>query len=121
MTIRHSSSSTRLAAGSALGLVLAAVSQPAFAQDNDGEYWLARKTQIVVTATRIATPAEDVPATVTVKSDEQIADEMVTDIRDLVRFEPGVSVQRQGFQPFDHTVALHLAPHASALFGFSKR
>ena len=29
--------------------------------------------------------------------------------------------QRQGFQPFDHTVALHLAPHASALFGFSKR
>jgi hemoglobin/transferrin/lactoferrin receptor protein len=81
--------------GSALGLALAAVAQPAFAQDNDGEYWLARKTQIVVTATRIATPAEDVPATVTVKTDEQMADEMVTDIRDLVRFEPGVSVQRQ--------------------------
>ncbi|MNO98786.1 hypothetical protein D3C76_905410 [compost metagenome] len=29
--------------------------------------------------------------------------------------------QRQGFQPFDHPVALHLAPHASALFDFSKR
>ena len=91
----RSPSATRLAAGSALGLALAAAAQPAFAQDNDGEYWLARKNQIVVTATRIATNAEDVPSTVTVKSDEQIADELVTDIRDLVRFEPGVSVQRQ--------------------------
>lgn len=71
------------------------MAQPAFAQDNDGDYWLARKNQIVVTATRIATNAADVPVTVTVKTDEQIADELVTDIRDLVRFEPGVSVQRQ--------------------------
>lgn len=91
----RSPSAPRLAAGSALSLALAAAAQPAFAQDNDGEYWLARKNQIVVTATRIATNAEDVPSTVTVKSDEQIADELVTDIRDLVRFEPGVSVQRQ--------------------------
>ena len=68
---------------------------PAFAQDNDGEYWLARKNQIVVTATRTAVKAEDLPVTVSVKTDEQIADELVTDIRDLVRFEPGVSVQRQ--------------------------
>ncbi|WP_287940979.1 TonB-dependent hemoglobin/transferrin/lactoferrin family receptor [Sphingopyxis sp.] len=95
MSSHCSPSATRLAAGSALGLALAAAAQPAFAQDNDGEYWLARKNQIVVTATRIATNAEDVPSTVTVKSDEQIADELVTDIRDLVRFEPGVSVQRQ--------------------------
>ncbi|HEX2813246.1 MAG TPA: TonB-dependent hemoglobin/transferrin/lactoferrin family receptor [Sphingopyxis sp.] len=95
MSSHRSPSAIRLAAGSALGLALAAVAQPAFAQDNDGEYWLARKNQIVVTATRIATNAEDVPSTVTVKTDEQIADELVTDIRDLVRFEPGVSVQRQ--------------------------
>lgn len=95
MTIRYSSSATRLAAGSALGLALAAIAQPAFAQDNDGDYWAARKNQIVVTATRIATNAEDLPVTVTVKTDEQIADELVTDIRDLIRFEPGVSVQRQ--------------------------
>ncbi|MCW0199240.1 TonB-dependent hemoglobin/transferrin/lactoferrin family receptor [Sphingopyxis sp.] len=95
MLDHRSPSATRLAAGSALGLAFAALAQPAFAQDNDGEYWLARKQQIVVTATRIAARAEDVPATVTVKTDEQIADEMVTDIRDLVRFEPGVSVQRQ--------------------------
>nr|WP_232003631.1 TonB-dependent hemoglobin/transferrin/lactoferrin family receptor [Sphingopyxis sp. FD7] len=65
------------------------------AQDDDGAYWLARKNQIVVTATRSEARVEDVPVTVSVKSAEQIADELVTDIRDLVRFEPGVSVQRQ--------------------------
>ena len=95
MTSHHSPSVSRLAAGSALGFALAATAAPAFAQDNDGEYWLARKNQIVVTATRTAVKAEDLPVTVSVKTDEQIADELVTDIRDLVRFEPGVSVQRQ--------------------------
>ena len=95
MTIRNLPSVSRLAAGSALGLVLAATATPAFAQDNDGEYWVSLKNRIVVTATRTAVKAEDIPVTVTVKSDEQIADELVTDIRDLVRFEPGVSVQRQ--------------------------
>ncbi|HKX88384.1 MAG TPA: TonB-dependent hemoglobin/transferrin/lactoferrin family receptor [Sphingopyxis sp.] len=95
MHSHRSSSTVRFAAGSALGLALAATASPAFAQDNDGEYWALRKNQIVVTATRTAVKAEDVPVTVTVKSDEQIADELVTDIRDLVRFEPGVSVQRQ--------------------------
>lgn len=95
MITQRSLSATRLAAGSALGLALAATAAPAFAQDNDGDYWALRKNQIVVTATRTAVKAEDVPVTVTVKTDEQIADELVTDIRDLVRFEPGVSVQRQ--------------------------
>src|SRR3546814_19206411 len=69
------------AAGSARGLALAATTAQAFAQDNDGEYWLARKNQIVITATRTAVRAEDLPVTVSVKSDEQIADELVTDIR----------------------------------------
>lgn len=95
MNNRYLPSAFRFAAGTALGLALAATAAPVFAQDNDGDYWVARKNQIVVTATRTAVKAEDIPVTVTVKSDEQIADEMVTDIRDLVRFEPGVSVQRQ--------------------------
>ena len=95
MNIDRRPSAFRFAAGTALGLALAATAAPAFAQDNDGDYWVARKNQIVVTATRTAVKAEDIPVTVTVKSDEQIADELVTDIRDLVRFEPGVSVQRQ--------------------------
>ncbi len=68
---------------------------PALAQDNDGQYWLARKNQIVVSATRGAPVlAADVPVTVTVIDAEKIADELATDIRDLVRFEPGVSVRR---------------------------
>ncbi|KZX94215.1 TonB-dependent receptor [Erythrobacter sp. HI0019] len=50
--------------------------------------------QIVVTATRIPLQIADAPATVTVIDDEQIADELATDIKDLVRYEPGVSVRR---------------------------
>lgn len=95
MTIQRSPSTSRLAAGTAIGLALAAIAQPAAAQDNDGEYWAARKNQIVVTATRTAVKIDDIPLTMSVITDEQIADELATDIRDLVRFEPGVSVQRQ--------------------------
>ncbi len=94
MTIQRSSVS-RLAAGTALGIALAATAQPAMAQDNDGEYWAARKNQIVVTATRTEKSVEDVPLTVSLITEQQIADDLVTDIRDLIRFEPGVSVQRQ--------------------------
>ncbi len=50
---------------------------------------------ITVTATRQPILVSDAPVTVSVISDEQIADELATDIRDLVRFEPGISVQRQ--------------------------
>ena len=86
---------SRLAAGTALGLALAVVATPAMAQDNDGEYWVQRKNQIVVTATRTEVKAEDVPLTISLITEEQIANELATDIRDLIRFEPGVSVQRQ--------------------------
>ena len=81
----------------ALATVLAGVTagMPAQAQDNDGIYLLDRLNRIVVTATRTPTRLEDVPLTVSLITDEQMADELVTDIRDLVRFEPGVSVQRQ--------------------------
>jgi hemoglobin/transferrin/lactoferrin receptor protein len=49
---------------------------------------------ITVTATRIPQAVEEVPATVTVISEEKIADELASDVRDLIRFEPGVSVRR---------------------------
>ena len=52
MIIQRSPSVSRLAAGTALAIALAATAAPAMAQDNDGEYWAARKNQIVVTATR---------------------------------------------------------------------
>ena len=49
---------------------------------------------ITVTATRLPQPVEEVPAIVTVISDEKIADDLASDVRDLIRFEPGVSVRR---------------------------
>ena len=49
---------------------------------------------ITVTATRTPLTLLEAPATVTVFDADAIADQMVSDIRDLVRFEPGVSVRR---------------------------
>ncbi|MEO9599486.1 TonB-dependent hemoglobin/transferrin/lactoferrin family receptor [Parasphingorhabdus sp.] len=49
---------------------------------------------ITVTATRAPVEVEDAPATVTVIDQERIADELATDVRDIVRFEPGVTVRR---------------------------
>lgn len=88
----------RNAAGVLLSGVAACIAPAAAAQDNDGQFWaewLSRKDQIVVSATLTPVKIEDLPVTVSVKTAEQIADEMVTDIKDLVRFEPGISVQRQ--------------------------
>ncbi len=78
--------------GSALA-ALAAACTPAAALAAD-EAATENDEQIVVTATRIPLQIADAPATVTVIDDEQIADELATDIKDLVRYEPGVSVRR---------------------------
>ncbi len=48
----------------------------------------------MVTATRTPIEIENAPATVTVIGGDRIADELATDIKDLVRYEPGVSVRR---------------------------
>ena len=50
--------------------------------------------RITVTATRTPVMQEEAPATITIITDEEIADQLATDIRDLVRFEPGVTVRR---------------------------
>jgi len=88
------SSPARLRAGGAL-LAIAAATSPVMASANT-EGMLNANTAggIVVTATRTPLEIEDAPATVTDIDDEQIADELATDIRDLVRYEPGVSVRR---------------------------
>lgn len=77
-----------------LAIAFSLASTPAAAQDDDGFYWLSQRSQIVVSATRTPVKLEDVPAMVTVRTDEQLADDMVSDIKDLVRFEPGVSVRQ---------------------------
>ncbi len=72
------------------------ISQAAFAADEaeGSEDQPNDKDTITVTATRAPVTIADAPATVTVIDSEQIADELATDIRDLVRFEPGVTVRR---------------------------
>lgn len=73
-------------------MLLSAVSSIALLVSNPTE--ADDPKDIVVTATRTPVAVQDAPATVTVKSDEDIADELATDIKDLVRFEAGVSVRR---------------------------
>jgi hemoglobin/transferrin/lactoferrin receptor protein len=48
---------------------------------------------VTVTATKIETSLHETPATVTVFSEEKVERWLVNDIKDLVRFEPGVSVR----------------------------
>lgn len=52
----------------------------------------AQLEEVTVTATRTEQPVDEVPATVSVITEAEIEDNLVTDIKDLVRFEPGVSV-----------------------------
>lgn len=49
--------------------------------------------ELTVTATRVAQDTFDVPNAVSVITADEIEENLVTDIKDLVRFEPGVSVQ----------------------------
>lgn len=70
---------------------------PALAEEKQvaaAEVYLGSET-VVVTATRTAKALKDVPATVTVITDEEIADALADDIKNLIRFEPGVSVRTQ--------------------------
>ena len=49
--------------------------------------------KVTVTATRQKRKADEVPATVTVITSKELEDNMATDVKDVVRFEPGVSVR----------------------------
>ncbi|QDX26425.1 TonB-dependent hemoglobin/transferrin/lactoferrin family receptor [Sphingomonas suaedae] len=81
---------TMLVSGAALAGLLAS---PACAEEATTD--TDQKDTVTVTATRVPVATQDAPATVSVIDAEQIADELVTDIKELVRFEPGVSVTRQ--------------------------
>lgn len=67
--------------------VLGLAMQPGLAAAEESE------EPITVTATRSAQSILEVPATVSVITDKDIEDQLVEDIKDLVRFEPGVSVR----------------------------
>ncbi len=67
---------------------------PAMAQADGPVVMADASAAITVTATRIPQSVQDVPATVSVIDEQKIADEIATDVKDLIRFEPGVSVRR---------------------------
>ncbi|MEL7189421.1 MAG: TonB-dependent hemoglobin/transferrin/lactoferrin family receptor [Pseudomonadota bacterium] len=67
---------------------------PAAAEDTASNADDNSSGQITVTATRTPVLVEEAPATITIITDEDIADELATDVRDLVRYEPGVTVRR---------------------------
>jgi hemoglobin/transferrin/lactoferrin receptor protein len=54
--------------------------------------------RVTVTATRSPTLIFEVPATVSVITSQQIEENLVTDIKDLVQFEPGVSVRSSPYR-----------------------
>jgi len=56
---------------------------------------VAANEAVTVSATRHAEAISDVPATVSVIGAEQIQDNFVTDIKELIQYEPGVSVRSQ--------------------------
>ncbi|MFT4254068.1 MAG: TonB-dependent hemoglobin/transferrin/lactoferrin family receptor [Caulobacter sp.] len=78
-----------LAAASAAALLAAAGAHAAEAPEAD----VAEVDKITVTATRSEKSVLDVPATVTVTTAQEIEDGLIADIKDLVRFEPGVAVR----------------------------
>lgn len=84
----------------AASLAIAPAFAPAFAQQAapSGPLVVAseedqQRDVVTVTATRTEKRVDEVPATVSVISAEQIENELATDIKDLIRFEPGVSVR----------------------------
>jgi hemoglobin/transferrin/lactoferrin receptor protein len=72
-----------------MGTTTAAVRAPGETQTASNE----KVEKVTVTATRQKRKVDEVPATVTVITDKEIEDNMATDVKDLVRFEPGVSVR----------------------------
>lgn len=86
--ILHTGTSA-LVMSAALSCGLAA---PAAAADDEAARLVG--DSIVVSATRTPVAEAEVPATVSVITAEEIADTLVTDVKDLIRYEPGVSVRR---------------------------
>jgi hemoglobin/transferrin/lactoferrin receptor protein len=80
--------------GVGISLWALAAAMPALAQEAQDKKPAEQDSTITVTATRIPTDIKEVPATVTVIDEKKIADQLVTDIKDLVRYEPGISVPR---------------------------
>jgi len=82
-----------------LALALAALLPGPAAADPAGGAEATNLDRVVVTATRTGREVADVPNTVDVITREQMDRQLVRDLRDLFRYEPGVTVS-QGFGRF---------------------
>ena len=82
-----------LALGASVGAVLTAL--PATGLAAEAAHEVTEVSEVTVTATRTETPVDEAPATVTVITAQEIEDTLAADIKDLVRFEPNVSVRTQ--------------------------
>ncbi|WP_296173905.1 TonB-dependent hemoglobin/transferrin/lactoferrin family receptor [uncultured Brevundimonas sp.] len=71
---------------------LSAAAFPAFAEEVADLEQAVPVAPITVVGTRTQRRVDDVPASVSVITTETIENNLVTDIKDLIRFEPGVSV-----------------------------
>ncbi|HUH22856.1 MAG TPA: TonB-dependent receptor plug domain-containing protein, partial [Brevundimonas sp.] len=71
---------------------LSAAAFPAFAEEVADLEQAVPVAPITVVGTRTQRRVDDVPASVSVITAETIENNLVTDIKDLIRFEPGVSV-----------------------------
>ncbi len=76
----------------AVSFVALAVAAPAFAAD-EADDTVTDVSPVSIVATRTEQTAEDVPASVSVITAGQIDEQLATDIKDLVRYEPGVVVR----------------------------
>ena len=77
---------------SVAGLALSAVASPALSSDLIDLEEPVALSPISVVGTRTERAVDTVPASVSVITAETIENNLVTDIKDLIRFEPGVSV-----------------------------
>jgi hemoglobin/transferrin/lactoferrin receptor protein len=91
MPIRSRHALSSLLAGAVL---LPAAAFAADAPAADAQATATDLSVITVTATRTPLSLLEAPATVTVFDAEAIADLLATDLRELIRFEPGVTVRR---------------------------
>jgi hemoglobin/transferrin/lactoferrin receptor protein len=79
---------------SAAFAALATAASPALAEERGAPLiQVATVDSVTVTATRSEKKIDEAPATVSVITSQRIDDELATDIKDLVRFEAGVSVR----------------------------
>ncbi|WGM37597.1 TonB-dependent hemoglobin/transferrin/lactoferrin family receptor [Caulobacter sp. NIBR1757] len=77
----------------AVSLLAIAVAAPAFGAEGEEAAAVTEVSPVSVVATRTEKAADETPASVSVITAGQIEDWLATDIKDLVRYEPGVVVR----------------------------